>query len=406
LWFDWSYVSNFFNATFLEDGLSNGTTWTVTVDGTQYSSGGSSEVIVPALTNGTFHFVVGGELGFTVNPMSGDFNITGKNPVVEVTFDNGGGPFVLEFMESGLPVGSAWAVELTAEPNDTTTTFAGDGNILAAYVAGGNYSYTAGAVVDFVAPPTGSVDLTSGPTTIPLVYRPLYPIVFQETGLTANETWSVTLGDQFLQTSSAQLSFAEPNGSYAYVVHPVRGETLAPAAGNVSVSGAAVSVPLDFFAVPVWYSLTVTERGLPSGTSWSLTLDGMKESSTGPTLVFSVGNGTYGFTVSPVSGYSTTTAGGSVTLDGLNRTMIVNFVPNPTSTGFLGLGTNDWAVAILAGVLAVGAIAAGRRIRSKEPPPPEVKPNTPGPPGTIQKVQGLSGAAEEQTDADRWRPPP
>ena len=46
------------------------------------------------------------------------------------------------------------------------------------------------------------------------------------------------------------------------------------------------------------YHVTFTETGLPSGTSWSVTLAGSTQSSTTGTIQFSKANGTYAFTVS------------------------------------------------------------------------------------------------------------
>jgi len=50
------------------------------------------------------------------------------------------------------------------------------------------------------------------------------------------------------------------------------------------------------------YSVTFTESGLPSGTSWSVTLNGNTESSTTNTISFSEPNGTYSYVVASVTG--------------------------------------------------------------------------------------------------------
>lgn len=66
------------------------------------------------------------------------------------------------------------------------------------------------------------------------------------------------------------------------------------------------------------YQVTFAETGLPSGTSWSVTLGGITESSTTNTIVFFDPNGSYAFTVGAVMGYSTMHSSGAVIVSGHN----------------------------------------------------------------------------------------
>ena len=79
------------------------------------------------------------------------------------------------------------------------------------------------------------------------------------------------------------------------------------------------------------YTVTFTETGLPSGTSWSVTLNGTSESSTSGTITFSLPNGTYSYTVSSVSGYSVSPSSGSITVSGKNFNQAITFTPTTTS---------------------------------------------------------------------------
>ncbi len=63
------------------------------------------------------------------------------------------------------------------------------------------------------------------------------------------------------------------------------------------------------------YTVTLKQSGLPSGTEWSVTYNGITYSSTG-NIVFSLQNGTYFFTVNPPSGYHATYSKFSVTVLG------------------------------------------------------------------------------------------
>src|SRR3989442_4961468 len=55
---------------------------------------------------------------------------------------------------------------------------------------------------------------------------------------------------------------------------------------------------------PPTYLVSLTETGLPTGTSWSVTLGGTAHTSTTTTLTVSEANGTYAYTLEPVAGYT------------------------------------------------------------------------------------------------------
>ena len=75
------------------------------------------------------------------------------------------------------------------------------------------------------------------------------------------------------------------------------------------------------------YAVTFTESGLPSGTSWSLTFNGIMQSSTTSTITFSEPNGSYSYTVGSVSGYTSSTSSGSLTVSGSNISKTITFTP-------------------------------------------------------------------------------
>ena len=67
------------------------------------------------------------------------------------------------------------------------------------------------------------------------------------------------------------------------------------------------------------FGLTFTESGLPSGTSWSVTLNGTTESSLTSTISFTEPNGTYTYSIADVPGWHQTTSpySGSITVNGV-----------------------------------------------------------------------------------------
>jgi YVTN family beta-propeller protein len=72
--------------------------------------------------------------------------------------------------------------------------------------------------------------------------------------------------------------------------------------GNLGASSVSV------LGTVVGWAVRFTETGLPTGTSWSVTDQGITHSSTSPTVVFYEPNGTYSYTINPVSGYNITSA--------------------------------------------------------------------------------------------------
>jgi hypothetical protein len=100
------------------------------------------------------------------------------------------------------------------------------------------------------------------------------------------------------------------------------------------------------------FTVIFTETGLPTGTSWSVTLGTTTTPSTGTTIAFTEMNGTYSYSVGAVNGYTIGVASGSIKVAGENTGATVVFTAVPpgtfaltfTETG-LQSGTN-WSVTI------------------------------------------------------------
>ncbi len=97
------------------------------------------------------------------------------------------------------------------------------------------------------------------------------------------------------------------------------------------------------------YSATFCESGLPAGTTWSVTLGGILQSSTGSTISFLEPNGTYSYTVGPVAGWRAPPPAGSVTVHGYNASVEVPWTAVTYPVNFtalnLSVGT-PWSVTI------------------------------------------------------------
>ena len=79
----------------------------------------------------------------------------------------------------------------------------------------------------------------------------------------------------------------------------------AKVSGSVTVTGVAVLVNVSFSLTT--YTVKFTETGLASGTSWSVTYNGVTQSAVKASIsVTKVVNGTYSYTITPNAGYQTT----------------------------------------------------------------------------------------------------
>jgi hypothetical protein len=235
--------------------------------------------------------------------------------------------YAAAFQEMGLPAGAAWSVHLnggnwTATSHLTSILF---------QLANGTYTFTVGGVPGYAPTPAGGSFVVVGRgvetnVTFQNLAPALYTVTFKETGLEPGSEWTVTLAGSPAQSSGLTLVFSMPNGTYGFTVAPVPGYRLGDNTSLVNVSGAPVSVELNFSLIPApTFQLIFVETGLPAGTSWGITLNGTRNSSLSRAIGFEDTNGSYEFTVSNVSGFSSNRSTGSVVVSGAPVEVLVGF---------------------------------------------------------------------------------
>jgi hypothetical protein len=244
--------------------------------------------------------------------------------------------------------------------------------------------YFVGPVPGYSVGPSSGIVTVAGANQSEAVdfHQVTYAVTFAETGLANGASWSVTFGEVLQTSDSSSIVVTEPNGSYPYSVTQVAGYTVMPDSGNVTLDGAAQAVFLDFTlrSIPS-YTVTFTEIGLPSDSSWSVTLNGAQTYARAASIGFPETNGTYAFEVGVVTGYTATPSSGAVTVDGriVTRTITFAAIPVPSSSAsptFLGLPLAE-GYALLAGIIAalvVGAAVAVLLMRRRQAPPTRAKP--------------------------------
>ncbi len=147
-------------------------------------------------------------------------------------------------------------------------------------------------------------------------------ILFSEVGLPLGTIWSVDLNGTTISSAMPTISFQVTQGQYvteAYAVSDVYGFKQ-PVNGTVTVSSSNTTVTIEF--LPTTYLVSFTETGMPAGQTWSVSLNGVTEKSTGPGIEFNVTNGTYSYSVATMTGFEKS---GTVIVDGAQVSVTVAF---------------------------------------------------------------------------------
>ncbi len=138
------------------------------------------------------------------------------------------------------------------------------------------------------------------------------------------------------------------------------GYTTSPSSGTIIVNGANVNQAITFTAtVQTTYTITFTENGLPTGSSWSVTLNGITKTSTNSTITFNEPNGTYSYTIVLPSGYNTTSSSGSVSTTQSITNIPVSVTSTSTTPSPSSSPTNYLLIVIVIVIVVIIAIVGG-----------------------------------------------
>ncbi|MGC2289826.1 MAG: hypothetical protein WA688_08230 [Thermoplasmata archaeon] len=312
---------------FVESNLPSGLTWTVTVNsGAQHlTTDGGTDTLTFAAANGTIAYSVTGTAGWhqTTLPYAGSVSVSGSSET-EPTLVYSAVTYKATFTEAGLASGTSWAVtvgSLELSSASAKIVFA---------LSNGTYSFTVDPVTTHKSTPAaGSLSIAGGPVSRTVKFTDSdYTITFSESGLPLSTSWCVTLtpGPQAACSTTKKVAFSEGNGDYSYSVTPIAGNhiTTGSYTGTVTVSGASPAT-VTIHWKPVTYAVKFTESGLAKGTTWSVTIDGKKKSTTGKSISLDLGNGTYAFTIAAAGHSETSNPTNPLTVDGAVVDVTVTF---------------------------------------------------------------------------------
>lgn len=151
-----------------------------------------------------------------------------------------------------------------------------------------------------------------------------YPVTFTSIGLPSGTSWSATVdGTNTVSTIYSSITFQLSNGSHSFEISNPNNYMASPSSGAVLVYGSPVVQYITFS--PVQYELRFNEAGLPTGSSWTVNLSGQIQSSITDSMVFSLQNGTYSYTVTGPANYLPSPSTGKAVVYGQDEPVNVQF---------------------------------------------------------------------------------
>ncbi len=323
---------------FSETGLPAGTTWTVAFGG-QFQRSTSDVVTFMQPVSGipTVYWVPPPSTpAYQPTPPSGELAVpvSGANTTITFALPTSNESPVI-FLAASLPTNISWSIDLN-HVNWTSSN-----RSFEAFLPNGTYNYSVRPPVGFtVSPQNGTVVITGRGLVVTLAYSPVTApraVNFFETGLPASTNWSVVVNTTAFWGSGPALHLNASPGLYAYTLPSIGSFIPAPTNGSFlanSTIGSVVNVTVPFFTSTVpTFAVNFTEKGLPNGTAWSVTLNGQSLSGTS-SIVFNESNGSFAYSIPAVGRYHANTSSGSVTVAGRPVVVAVAFTnTTPPSTG-------------------------------------------------------------------------
>ncbi|MCL6002804.1 MAG: hypothetical protein M1556_04070, partial [Candidatus Thermoplasmatota archaeon] len=328
-----------YTVTFYEQGLPGGVEWYVNItDPSTFNSSSSNLSFLEP--NGSYFYIISvGNKSFEPNESTsiGNFTVSGSSvtpapptsPVIFYALHK------ITFTESRLPSSVMWYLNVTYLNLTPVNSLSSYQNSISFLERNGTYRYQISTSDDLyrASPFNGKFTVKGWPLNastlnIPVTfYLVTYSVSFTETGLTNGTPWSVTLNNTTRQSLNNTVVFSESNGSYAYIIQGLSGFVTTLYSGNLTVNGTNVNNVVAWKEVT--YQMEIIQTGISSGTHWSVTIQGktfdgveikLVLNSTGSSVVFSVPNGTYNYTITPPLGYSGTHLSGIISIQGNSAT--------------------------------------------------------------------------------------
>ena len=238
----------------------------------------------------------------------------------------------VNFIENGLPSGTTWYVSLG------NSTLSSSSNTITFQESNGTYRFSIQSIGNLSPyPSSGSLTVQGHPLNVSVTFSPpkSYVVNFNPQGIPPDYQWWVVLNNtKKISTGLNSISFTLTNGTYNYEIGGGAGYIPSPSKGMVMVSGQEVNVSISF--VPEHFNLIIIEKGLPSGMSWYVILNGNEYSSSNSTIIIPLTDGNYKINFVSFQGFKPQKNETYVNIDNSNSTVYVQYsFISPSSLSFL-----------------------------------------------------------------------
>ncbi|MGC2034665.1 MAG: hypothetical protein WA761_04365 [Thermoplasmata archaeon] len=313
---DVTFTAEGYTLRFTESGLPSHTPWNVTLTpGETVGSNGSS--ITFTVQNGSFTYAIAPIPGYLITTgsdcptqcYSGSVTVNGEDPAT-IPVQWTPVKYPVTFRETGL-VKTVWNVTIgsTTISTDAATHEFNLANGTHAFVITAARGYTARTNV------TSPLSVNGGPVLVEVNFTyHSYLVSFVGSGLPSSDLWyvNITGGPSLVATGATTTQSTDlVNGSYTFHVGTNDTRYAPSYSPALTVSGEAVLISVNFTLLTD--AVTIAETGLPSGTLWNTTVNGITFTTTNRTVLFQEANGTFDYRTGVPAGGS---AAGTFTVDG------------------------------------------------------------------------------------------
>jgi YVTN family beta-propeller protein len=324
----------YYDVTFSETGLSGGDSWSWNVSlGARTSSPIDPETYVQfALANGSYPYSIGAPYGFGATPLTGTLVVAGLNVNLTIVF----APlpeYPVSVEEVGLPSSTYWYASFGYGNPGTSS----NASSVVLNLTNGSYALNPTAYSYQVNNSPISVIVAGAALTVNVTFYYIpWGLWFFADGLPNGVTYTVSIpGSNRTGTNDSYVFFGVHDGYYPYTINAPSGWAATPATGVVTIDGMNVTVDLDFSPVAVPpYSVTFVASGLPSGTAWSVRMNGVNQSTSADQDNFLVPNGSYAFVVGPPGNYTVTPSTGNLMVAGSSVGVSLAFATRGSPSGY------------------------------------------------------------------------
>lgn len=291
-----------FLVTFHEIGLTNGTKWSVVINGTTYTS--SSNILVLNLTEGVYNFSILNVSGYHANISHGILNVSG-NISVYVKFL----PFLfnVSVKEINLPNGTKWGVIVNG------TAYFSTSNNITLQLPRGFYEMIFLNVSGYYPNVSSLLIYVPNISILNVNFsKILYEVTFIEHGLPSGQEWEVIVNGSVYHCNTSSISLKLPEGNYTFIVSNITGYLSNISSGEFHLNHGIV---YNILFEKENYSTVFIISGIENGTKWTLVIGNTTFHSNLSVLAIKLPYGKYNYTIIFPSTFSPSVIKGSIFVD-------------------------------------------------------------------------------------------